>query len=73
MLCGISRRGVSVFFKRRADKVAALRRVPLLSGLSQRHLNMIANHAVEVKIKADKIMEGQGLQQSSLKHQLLCS
>lgn len=47
-------------FLRRSDRLDALAKVPLFSGLSRRHLGMIARHADEVKLDAGKVLARQG-------------
>jgi CRP-like cAMP-binding protein len=45
---------------RHADKIEVLKKVPLFSALSRRHLDMIARHADQVKRDADAILARQG-------------
>ena len=47
-------------FLRRSDRLDALAKVPLFSGLSRRHLGMIARHADEVKLDVGKVLARQG-------------
>ncbi len=49
-----------MFFSRRSDKVDVLKKVPLLSGLSQRHLGLIASLGSERKRDAGKMLARQG-------------
>jgi len=45
---------------RRSQKIDLLKKVPLFSNLSKRHLNEIGKHADQVLIKADKALAQQG-------------
>ena len=47
-------------FHRTSDRVSALARVPLFSGLSRRYLNELARHVDEVTVKAGKVLARQG-------------
>lgn len=47
-------------FLRRSDRLEALRKVPLFSGLGRRHLDLIDRHADEVKLDAGKVLARQG-------------
>ena len=47
-------------FLRRSDRFDALRKVPLFSGLSRRHLDLIARHADEVTLSAGNVLARQG-------------
>lgn len=47
-------------FLRRSDRLEALRKVPLFSSLGRRHLDMIAQHADEVRLDAGKVLARQG-------------
>lgn len=49
-----------MLLRRRDDKVNVLRKVPLFSGLSRRHLDLIARHADEVKLNAGRVLARQG-------------
>ena len=49
-----------MLLRRRDDKVDVLRKVPLFSGLSRRHLDLIAQHADEVKVAEGKVLTRQG-------------
>ncbi len=49
-----------MFLRRRSDKVDVLKKVPLLSHLSQRHLNRIATLGSERTRDAGKILAQQG-------------
>jgi CRP-like cAMP-binding protein len=49
-----------MLFRRRSDKIDVLRKVPLFSRLSQRHLDLIARHADEVTLSAGKVLARQG-------------
>jgi CRP-like cAMP-binding protein len=51
-----------MFFRRRSEKIDVLRKVPLFGNLSQRHLNIIAKHADEVRLGEGKILARQGEQ-----------
>src|SRR3990172_6458382 len=54
------REGDHMFLRRRSDKLDALKTVPLLGGLSRRHLGLIARHADEVKVEQGKVLTRQG-------------
>ena len=45
---------------RRSQKIDLLKKVPLFSNLSKRHLNEIGKHADQVSIKAGKVLAQQG-------------
>jgi len=47
-------------FLGRSQKLGVLGKVPLFSGLSQRHLGVIARHADEVKLDRGKVLATQG-------------
>lgn len=47
-------------FLGRSQKLDVLGKVPLFSGLSQRHLGLIARHADEVKLDAGRVLANQG-------------
>jgi len=49
-----------MLLRRHSDKVDVLKKVPLFSGLSRRHLDHIAREADEVKEEADTILVRQG-------------
>lgn len=49
-----------MLLRRRADKADVLRKVPLFSGLSQRHLHLIASEADEVRKEAGAVLTRQG-------------
>ena len=49
-----------MLLKRRADKADVLKKVPLFSGLSRRHLHLIAAEADEVKEDAGTVLTKQG-------------
>ena len=49
-----------MLLKRHSDKVDVLKKVPLFSGLSRRHLDHIAREADEVKEEADTVLVRQG-------------
>lgn len=49
-----------MLLRRRSDKVDVLKKVPLLSDLSQRHLGLIATLASKVERDAGKILARQG-------------
>jgi CRP-like cAMP-binding protein len=49
-----------MLLKRRSQKVDVLRKVPLLSGLSAQHLDLIAKHADEVTVKEGTVLARQG-------------
>ena len=49
-----------MFLRRRSDKVDVLKKVPLLNGLSRRHLELVARHADEVKVAARTVLARQG-------------
>jgi CRP/FNR family cyclic AMP-dependent transcriptional regulator len=46
--------------KRRSDRVDVLKKVPLFSGLSRHHLDLIAREADEVKAEAGNVLTRQG-------------
>lgn len=47
---------------RRADKIDLIKKVPLFSDLSKRHLNEISKHADQVMPKAGRVLAQQGKQ-----------
>lgn len=47
-------------FLRRSDRLDSLRKVPLFSGVSRRHLDLIARLADEVRWDAGKVLARQG-------------
>jgi CRP/FNR family cyclic AMP-dependent transcriptional regulator len=49
-----------VLLKRHADKIDVLKKVPLFSALSRRHLDVIARHADEVKRDKGAVLARQG-------------
>jgi CRP-like cAMP-binding protein len=49
-----------MLLRRRSDKVDVLKRVPLFSGLSRRHLDLIARHADQVNLDAGRVLARQG-------------
>ncbi len=49
-----------MWFRRRDEKVVVLRKVPLFSALSRRHLDVITRVADEVKLNAGKVLARQG-------------
>lgn len=49
-----------MWFRRRDDKVDVLKKVPLFTLLSRRHLDLIARVADEVKLDAGKVLAQQG-------------
>jgi len=49
-----------MLLKRHSDKVDVLKKVPLFSGLSRRHLDHIARAADEVKAEAGTVLTRQG-------------
>ncbi len=49
-----------MLLRRRSDKVDVLKKVPLFSELSRRHLDQIARHADEVRLDADRVLARQG-------------
>lgn len=49
-----------MLLRRRSLMVDMLRKVPLFSGLSQRHLDLIARHADEVRMDGGKVLARQG-------------
>jgi CRP/FNR family cyclic AMP-dependent transcriptional regulator len=49
-----------MLLRRRSQKVDVLKKVPLLSGLSARHLDLIARHADEVKVSAGAVLAREG-------------
>jgi CRP-like cAMP-binding protein len=49
-----------MFLRSRSDKVDILKKVPLFSGLSRRHLDVIARHADEVSLDEGKVLARQG-------------
>jgi CRP-like cAMP-binding protein len=49
-----------MFLRHRSDKVDALKKVPLFSDLSHRHLDIIARHADEVTLDKGKVLARQG-------------
>ena len=51
-----------LFRHRRSDKVDLLRKIPLFSGLSQRHLNAIAKCADGVRLRKGAVLAKQGRQ-----------
>ena len=51
-----------MLLRRHADKIDVLKKVPLFSALSRRHLDMIARHADQVRRDADAILARQGAQ-----------
>lgn len=52
--------GRAWFFRRRSDMIDLLRQVPLFSSLSQRHLSLLARHAVEMRYGAGEVLARQG-------------
>ena len=49
-----------MLLSRRSQKIDLLKKVPLFSNLSKRHLNEVAKHADEVSVKAGKVLAQQG-------------
>jgi CRP-like cAMP-binding protein len=49
-----------MLLRRRSQKIDLLKRVPLFSDLSKRHLNEIAKHADQVLPKAGRVLAQQG-------------
>jgi len=49
-----------MLFMKRSEKVERLRKVPLFSGLSLKHLNTIAGLADETEVKSGKVLGRQG-------------
>ena len=49
-----------MLLRRRSQKIDFLKKVPLFSNLSKRHLNEIGKHADQVSIKAGKVLAQQG-------------
>ena len=49
-----------MLLRRRSQKIDFLKKVPLFSNLSKRHLNEIGKHADQVAIKAGKVLAQQG-------------
>ncbi len=49
-----------MLLRRRSQKIDILKKVPLFSNLSKRHLNEIAKHADQVPIRAGKVLAQQG-------------
>jgi len=49
-----------MLLRRRSEKVDVLKKVPLLSGFSQRDLDLIARVADEVKVDAGRVLTQQG-------------
>lgn len=49
-----------MFLPRRSDRLDVLRKVPLFSRLSRRHLDLIARHADEVRLNTGKVLARQG-------------
>ena len=49
-----------MLLRRHVDKIDDLKKVPLFSALSRRHLDMIARHADEVKRNAGTVLARQG-------------
>lgn len=49
-----------MLLRHRSQKADALKEVPLLSGLSRRHLDLIARHADEVNVEAGRVLARQG-------------
>ena len=49
-----------MLLRRRSEKAEALKKVPLFSALSGRHLDLIAKEADEVAVAADKTLARQG-------------
>jgi CRP/FNR family cyclic AMP-dependent transcriptional regulator len=49
-----------MLLRRRSQKVDLLKKVPLFSNLSKRHLNEIAKHADQLSIKAGMVLAKQG-------------
>lgn len=49
-----------MLLRRRSDKADVLKKVPLFSGLSRRHLDLVARQADEVKEEAGTVLTKQG-------------
>ena len=49
-----------MLLRRRSQKIDLLKKVPLFSNLSQRHLNEIAKHADQVSVKVGEVLAQQG-------------
>lgn len=49
-----------MLLRRRSQKADLLKKVPLFSNLSKRHLNEIAKHADQLSIKAGRVLAKQG-------------
>ena len=49
-----------MLLQRRADKVEAIRKVPLFSTLSKRELDLLAKSADEIQVPADRVLVRQG-------------
>ena len=49
-----------MLLRRRSDKADVLKKVPLFSGLSRRHLDLVAREADEVKEEAGTVLTKQG-------------
>jgi CRP/FNR family cyclic AMP-dependent transcriptional regulator len=49
-----------MLLRRRSEKVDVLKKVPLFSGLSRRHLDLIARQVDQVKIDAGRVLARQG-------------
>jgi CRP/FNR family cyclic AMP-dependent transcriptional regulator len=49
-----------MLLRRRSQKVELLKKVPLFSNLSKRHLNQIAKHADQLKMRKGRVLAKQG-------------
>jgi len=49
-----------MLLRRSSQKIALLKKVPLFSNLSQRHLREISKHADQVQVKTGKVLAEQG-------------
>jgi CRP-like cAMP-binding protein len=49
-----------MLLRRRSEKIDVLKKVPLLSGLSRRDLDLVARVADEVKVNAGRVLTHQG-------------
>jgi len=49
-----------MLLRRRSDKIDLLKKVPLFSNLSQRHLGMISKHVDQVQVGQEKVLAQEG-------------
>jgi len=49
-----------MLLRRRSDKIDLLKKVPLFSNLSQRHLGMISKHVDQVQVERERVLAQEG-------------